>query len=159
MLAGKLKQIQPEIDSQNHYHGELLQDYITFIVCLQRLSNIFSIDWDDDDGDFFLDKDDMKQIQAIRLHDRVNKLRYEQLARRVAKVLSGEKFCVEYGGDLREGRVEFLLANAPDVKVFVGSGMAHGAALFHFKYVVANHDGTPVMLGVELQANHFELFL
>ena len=145
-----LKALVPAVSELNSYHGTLLKDYVEFIEALDAFQSRFAIDWDDDAGDFFV-PDAMKQVRDIRLHDLVDKLRYEQLARRVVDVLRGEAVCVEYG-DLSSGKKRQSLHRAfPEAKVLVGSGMWHGVGQAMCYYVV-NVVGGPVMLELELQA-------
>ena len=130
------------------------------MFALSAYLHLFGIDWNDDDGDFFVAKDDMEQIRRIRLHDLVDKLRYDQLARRVGDALRDEMFRVEYGGEfLLPRNVKSLRENAPEAKVFVGSAMTRSTGICDLKYVVAVDGDTPVMLGVQLQANALKLFL
>ena len=74
--------------------------------------------------------------------------------------LRDEMFRVEYGSEILLSRnVKSLRENAPEAKVFVGSAMTRSTGICDLKYVVAVDGDTPVMLGVQLQANALKLFL
>jgi hypothetical protein len=158
-LGDALKTFVPDIDKADHYHGELLKDYVGFIGNLDELQSYFSIDWADDAGDFFVADPVMKQIRDIRLHDLVDKLRYEQLAWQVRDELHRENFCVKYDDISSPEKVKSLHAIAPEVQVFCDSAMTRSTGISDFKYILPVDRDTPVTLGVQLQANTLKLFL
>ena len=129
-----------------------------FILNLDAIQSSFAIDWDSDVGNFFV-RDAMKQVRGIRLHDLVDKLRYEQLARRVMDILHGEQFPVRYVESLTAAKVHALHPQLPGVKLFVSSGMTRSEGLSDFKYVVTADGDNPLMLGVQLQAHRLKVFV
>lgn len=148
-LAGRLRDLLPAIAAASSYHGQLLGDYIDVIAHLDALQAHFSIDWDDADGDFFGLQQAMQRLTSIRLHDLIDKLRYAQLAQRVADALRSDGFPVDNDGCWR-GEVG---------KVLVGSGLTRGVGLFDFKYCLMDKGrfGKPVLLGVQVQGRDFRL--
>ncbi len=150
-LADKLHAILPDITAITSYHGQLLRDYIDFITHLDALQNHFSIDWDDEHGDFFHAQKEIQHLASIRLHDVIDKMRYAQLAQRVRDVMQKNGFTFIYN--------DFW--NAQPGQVLVDSGMTRGVGLFDLKYFLMNKDrfGQPVILGVQVQGDHFRLVL
>jgi len=151
-LADRLNDLLPNIKAINDYHGLLLHDYINFIIHLDALQTRFIIDWDDERANFFVAQSDIKLLKSIRLHDLVDKLRYAQLSQRVSDALRSDGFLVS-NENLRDGH------GGQPGQVLVSFGMTRGVGLFDLKYFVMNKDrlGNPVILGVQVQGNHFRL--
>ncbi len=151
-LVDKLGEVLSHIAAINSYHGQLLEDYIHFITHLDALRTSFAIDWDDEQGDFFGIRRDIKRVKTIRLHDLIDKMCYGQLEQRVAEVLRKDGFAVvhEKLRDGHEGQEGLLLVTA---------GMTRGVGLFDLKYFVMEKGrlGNPVILGVQVQGNQFRL--
>jgi hypothetical protein len=158
-LADALEKFVPEIRKRDGYHGDLLEDYLGFVRDLDELQSDFSVEWESDASSFFIPNAEMDQVRITRLHDLVDKIRYDQLAWRAQELLQREGFCVMYGGELTPRHVKKLLESNRGVKVFVGSAMTRGTGICDVKYVLAVNHGTPLMLGVQLQANNLKLFL
>lgn len=144
-LAELLQSIALTVSGLDTYHGALLTDYIEFITLLDVLHAHFAIDWEHEDADFFGMQEDLRQI---RLHDLVDKLRFAELAWRVKGELKAEGF---------ENVVMRNLPNGDTGQIAVFSDMTRGVGLFDMKYLLTNHEGNPVMLGVQVQGRDFRL--
>ncbi len=148
-LANLLLSVQPAIAEISAYHGHILNDYIAFISQLHMLCDLFAINWEDPNSDFFSTRHDIYRLTAIRLHDLIDKLRYAQLDRQVRAQLIKQGFSfVE--GDWWYGQAD---------QVLVGSGMTRGTGFFDFKYYLFDKEliGSPIMLGIQLQGNAFRI--
>ena len=94
-------------------------------------------------------KSERDKLNAIRIHDLIEKLRYNQIAQRVRDVLKQEKFNVQADGELWD---------AACGTVFVKAAMAHGVGLVDLKYVLTNDERSgKLILGVQVQGDHFRL--
>jgi hypothetical protein len=151
-LADKLADLLRRIEAINSYHGQLLRDYIGFIIHLDALRSRFVIDWDDEQADFFGANDDIRHLRSIRLHDMIDKMRYAQLEQRVGDALREDGFPIVHE-KLRDGH------EGQAGQVLVDAGMTRGVGLFDLKYFVMDKRrlGNPVILGVQVQGNHFRL--
>jgi hypothetical protein len=150
-LAKSLASVQPQIATRNHYHGQLLQDYLTFIQDLSALSHLFEVRPDDNGSNFFGNYQEIEQLNDLRLADFVHKLRYSQLAAGVAQRLESEGFEVLFGGGSWWGGKAGQLS--------VSSDMSRGTAFFDLKYVLTD-ENSPTglsMVGIQLQGNAFRL--
>lgn len=147
-LAGDLSVIVPEIT--NAYHKALLDDYIYFIRSLDELYSSFAIDWTDEQSNFFVARHDMESLRSIRIHDLVDKLRYSELIRRVGDLLPAQGFKVSYGKVSQENQAGEIVLDA---------GMTNGTGLADFKYLLTREEqlNRSVMLGLQLQGDHFRL--
>jgi hypothetical protein len=148
-LIGRLDQLSTDVASCDSYHGALLADYVRFLALLNELHTRIAVDWEDDEADFFWVNDCRDQIREVRLHDVVDKLRYSQLADRVARTLSKDGFNV----------VRKSIPDGNPHQVAVSSNMTRGVGLFDMKYLLTRcrSSGEAVLLGTQLQGRDFRL--
>jgi hypothetical protein len=152
-LADKLRDLLPHIVATDDYHGQLLHDYIEFIKNLHDLQDKFTIDWDSERNDFFIARNDVKCLKAIRLHDLIDKIRYGQMERQVGEALRGDGFPSVRHEKLRDGH------EGQAGSVLLCTDMTRGVGLFDLKYFVMDEHrpGNPTILGVQVQGNQFRL--
>jgi hypothetical protein len=136
------------IAARNNYHGELVKDYLGFLTSLIAIAALVSVDWDDDDAEFFKEAEG-RMLRDIRLADLMDKIRYAQLAERVKNGLLADGFRVVAEDDVNTG--------APgDAAIY--PAFYRGEAACEFKYVVRGGD-KPVLLAVLLQGNKIKVFV
>jgi hypothetical protein len=147
-LAKKLRDLADLVPAET-YHRQLLDDYIKYITHLDALQYELIIKWEEPAANFFGVQKEIDDLKKIRVHDLIEKLRYNQIAQRVRDVLRREKFNVQEDGELWD---------ASPGTVFVKAAMAHGVGLVDLKYLLINdaHAGK-LILGVQVQGNHFRL--
>lgn len=145
-LANKLQGILPAIRTDKSYHRQILQDYIEFITQLDKLQCYFSIERDMDEN-FFGREKEIQLLRAIRIHDLIDKLRYDQIAQLVRKVLQEENFAIIDDDIWSTGKPGQLT---------VGAGMSRGTAMVEIMYCLTD---AHVILGVQVQGKQFRLVL
>jgi hypothetical protein len=146
-----VRQLEPTIDTisaRNNYHGELVKDYLGFIKSLVAIASLVSVDWDDDQENFFRDKE-RRMLRQIRLHDLMDKIRYAQLVERVRTRLLCDGFRVL-------GEEDFKSGTPGDTAVY--PEFYRGEATCEFKCLVRS-GGKPVFLAVLLQGNKIKVFV
>jgi hypothetical protein len=151
-LAEKLSSVQSVVAKENSYHGLILKDYIFFIMTLQEIYEMFSINSNNRNTNFYIRQEDHELIKENRLHDLVDKLRYSQLAELISQKLRDEGFVVTADNwcDAKHGQI------------FVNSTMTRGIGLCDLKYVLFDKHkwrGNPLNLGVQVQGRSFRLVL
>jgi hypothetical protein len=154
-LVAELNRVLPQIEIANQYYGMLLRDYINFVLNLHVIQYCLAIDWEHEESDFFFDKDDMRLLRKIRIHDVFDKLRYAQLVQHLEWQLHKEGFNVTYG---KVSQQQVLNATQAG-QILLDYGMTRNTGLADLKYILFSSErfGTPVILGIQLQGNDFRL--
>lgn len=152
-LANILEKILQEVSSKNSYHSLILRDYIQMIKGLNSIKN--EIYRNIETGKYNLYQKDNQQITSlkeIRLHDFYLKLYHDIIAANLHKAIKNEISDI-----LLVPNKNWKKSN-PD-EVFTGSGFTNGSGLSEVKYVIGEKNGSPVILGVQIQGVQFRLFI
>lgn len=146
-LADGLAACLPEIANANVYHGQMLKDYIGFIINLDSLYRQILSELREREN-FWDSEEDFLDLKELRLHDLIDKLRYAELARCIEEELKGKGFSVTENRPAKEG------------DIWTGSAMTRSVGLFDLKYCLMGPEvlGQAVMAGVQIQGNAFRLF-
>ena len=152
-LAERLRgvlQSGTEVPAAGTYHRELIEDYITYIDALDQLHDHFTLE-NDPTGCFFGREIVPKDLEESRFYHGVVKMRHAQLAGMLAENLRGH--CFEIATDPST----FWASNSGCV--LTTSGMTRATGLVDFKFPLFDKDHTtgPLILGVQLQGDHFRL--
>jgi hypothetical protein len=139
----------------DHYHREILNDYVRFAAVLDNISGIADIYFEKDVFDFNNSRI-VEQLRGIRIADYYLKKKFaliaEELRRRLAdpsvKIFSGSVRWEDWNVE-RRGR------NAAIGTIFVNYGMTRAQGLVEMMYVVKKS----LCLGVQIQANSYRKFV
>ena len=128
-LGANLQHMLRDFSSPEAYHCSLLFDYSEFVMRLHVLQHLLAIDWEDEEGDFFIDKEDMQLLRDVRIHDLFDKLRCAQLVQRLECILGDQGFKVSYGNLSQQSVVE----GTPAGHVLLDAGMTRGTGIADLK--------------------------
>jgi hypothetical protein len=145
-LARQLEPFIACISARDKYHGEIVKDYLGFVKSLVAIASHVSVDWGNEDADFF-GKDESKLLKKIRLRDMMDKIRYAQLAQRIKETLKAEGCCVVPDKEFK---------TAPPGVFTVDSAFYRGEALCQFWYHLRGAENK-VALGVMFQGNKIKV--
>jgi hypothetical protein len=139
------------IAQRNTYHGEIVNDYVSFIGALQQISSTMNIDVAV--YDLYESKNKMlSKLKEVRLHDFYIKNQHSFIAGEIYKEISEE-----FPGILLVPEKKW--EDGKFNEVFVGSGFTNGKGISEVKYVVDIKNDKPVILGIQIQGDQFRLFV
>jgi hypothetical protein len=150
-LAEHLDKLVNPIKALNQYHGELLKDYVAFIMQFAVLIDSCHVDMTNTKGNFFSFREHIPSISEGRIHDVVQKIIYEELAQAVARRMEQKELAVT------------PLSSLKDLKpgqFGINTGYSHGTAMFslYMRLEDAPRVMEPTNLSLQVQDNMFRLY-
>jgi hypothetical protein len=140
------------ISAINRYHGELVGDYLGFVRSLVAIASHFSVDWGNEEADFFINHEH-RMLEEIRLYAMMDKMRYAQLAEKIKEALTCDGCSVLT-------KAEFWAKDAKPGVFLLDSGHYRGGSLCEFKYLARGGENeVKVTLGVMFQGNTIKVFV
>ncbi|WP_157951026.1 PD-(D/E)XK nuclease family protein [Peribacillus acanthi] len=152
-LAKMFEETLPEIGRNNKYHELIVSDYIQLIKILDNITNDIYEQTKGGMYDFYKKHNEIiSLLKEVRLHDFYLKLSHEIIASELHKKIQTEIPNVNLvaSKNWKKGKVNEL---------FAGSGFTRGSGISEVKYVIAEKEETPVILGVQIQDVQFRLFI
>ncbi|MHC0039728.1 PD-(D/E)XK nuclease family protein [Pseudoneobacillus sp. C159] len=152
-LAQLLEELIPDIEVKNSYHANIIRDYIRLASSLHEITEDIVGEIRKDTYNYYRSTNSVfEQLREVRLHDFFLKLKHEMMAVEFYKEMSN-----------RLPDLKFVPAkrweDARDGEVFVSSGFTNGSGISEVKYVIGEKNGGPIILGIQIQALQFRLFV